>query len=309
MPLAANPMFSVISPVYRAESLLDELVLRLGRSLATLSASYEIILVDDGSPDNSWGKIQQHAAQDARIRGVRLSRNFGQHHAITAGLDQARGEWVIVMDCDLQDRPEEIPAFYYRAQQGFDVVLASRAGRQDAWVKKSVSKLFYALLSYLTGAPQDPSVANFGLYHSRVITAVRELRESIRYFPTMIRWVGFRQTTIAVEHAAEGRPSTYSFARRLRLATDVIVSYSDKPLRLTAYLGLLLASGAFLLGLITLFRFAVGQITVPGYTSLLIAISFFSGLIILVLGIVGLYVGKTFESVRSRPLYVVESTT
>ncbi|MCB2379733.1 glycosyltransferase family 2 protein [Hymenobacter sp. BT635] len=304
-----KPYFSVVSPVYRAEHLLDELVARLHAVLAPLTDSYEIILVDDSSPDGSWGKIQALAAVDARIRGLRLSRNFGQHHAITAGLDAARGEWVVVMDCDLQDRPEEIPALYARTRQGYDVVLASRTSRQDAWLKTSISRGFYALLSYLTGTHQDPRVANFGLYHRRVVAAVGQLRESIRYFPTMVRWVGFRQITVPVQHAPEGRPGTYSFARRLRLATDVILASSDKPLRLMAYLGLLLSGGAFLLGLITLVRYAIGQITVPGYTSLLLAISFFSGLILLALGTVGLYVGKIFESVRQRPLYVVEATT
>ncbi|TGE15545.1 glycosyltransferase family 2 protein [Hymenobacter elongatus] len=310
MPVAdASPLFSVISPVYRAEQLLDELLLRLHAVLTPLSASYEIILVDDSSPDGSWLKIQEHAARDPRIRGLRLSRNFGQHHAITAGLDAARGNWIVVLDCDLQDRPEEIPRLFQQALQGYDVVLARRTSRQDPWPKRAASRLFYALLSYLTGTEQDPLVANFGIYHRRVITAVIQLRESIRYFPTMVRWAGFRQSTLPVQHAAEGRPGTYSFSRRLRLATDVILAYSDKPLRLTAYLGVLLSGGAFLLGLLTLLRFILGQITVPGYTSLLIAISFFSGLIILVLGIVGLYVGKIFESVRNRPLYVVEATT
>ncbi|TGE25614.1 glycosyltransferase [Hymenobacter aquaticus] len=310
MPTApVRPLFSVVSPVYRAEHLLAELVQRLHTALAPLTDSYEIILVDDSSPDGSWRRIQELAARDARIRGLRLSRNFGQHHAITAGLDVAQGEWVVVMDCDLQDRPEEIPALYQRARQGYDVVLASRTARQDGWLKTRLSRGFYALLSYLTGTRQDAQVANFGLYHHRAIAAVGQLRESIRYFPTMIRWVGFRQTTVAVQHAPEGRPGTYSFARRLQLATDVILASSDKPLRLLAYLGLLLSGGAFLLGLVTLIRYAVGQITVPGYTSLLLAISFFSGLILLALGTVGLYVGKIFESVRHRPLYIVEATT
>ncbi|MCB2408495.1 glycosyltransferase family 2 protein [Hymenobacter lucidus] len=310
MPVDTTPpLFSIVSPVYRAEQLLDELVARLQASIAPISEAYEIILVDDGSADGSWAKIQALAALEPRILGLRLSRNFGQHHALTAGLDLARGEWVVVMDCDLQDRPEEIPRLYQQALAGYDVVLASRAARQDPWLKQTASRAFYALLSYLTGTQQNPLIANFGIYHSRVIATIGQLRESIRYFPTMVRWVGFQQTTMPVEHASEGRPSTYSFSRRLRLATDVILAYSDKPLRLTAYFGLLLSGGAFLLGLITLLRFAIGQITVPGYTSLLIAISFFSGLIILVLGVVGLYVGKIFESVRHRPLYVIADRT
>ncbi|RYU75800.1 glycosyltransferase family 2 protein [Hymenobacter persicinus] len=306
---ASAPLFSVVSPVYQAAALLNELVARLEQELTALSPHYEIILVDDGSADGSWVGIQQHAARNPRIRGLRLSRNFGQHHALTAGLDLARGQWVVVMDCDLQDRPEEISRLYRKALEGYEVVLASREQRQDTWLKTRLSAAFYRVLSYLTDTRQDPRVANFGLYHQRVIATVRELRESIRYFPTMVGWVGFRQTTLPVQHAPAGRPGTYSLRRRLRLATDVMLAHSDKPLRLTAFLGLALAGGAFLLGLLTLIRFWLGQITVPGYASLLISISFFSGLIILVLGIVGLYVGKTFEQVRRRPLYVVGATT
>ncbi|MFC4793336.1 glycosyltransferase family 2 protein [Hymenobacter endophyticus] len=302
-------LLSVVSPVYQADQLLDELLGRLAKALAPLTTAYEIILVDDGSPDESWDLIQRYAAHDSRIRGIRLSRNFGQHHAITAGLDAAQGEWIVVMDCDLQDRPEEIPALYQHAQMGHDVVLASRTTRQDSWFKRTLSCGFYTVLSYLTDTCQDPTVANFGIYHHRVIEAILQLHESIRYFPTMVRWVGFRQITLSVQHAAEGRPSTYSLTRRLRLATDIMLASSDKPLRLMACLGLLLSGSAFLLGVITLIRFALGQITVPGYISLFIAISFFSGLIILVLGVVGLYVGKIFESVRHRPLYVVAATT
>jgi len=310
MPVSASaPFFSVVSPVYQAGGLLDELVGRLEQELATLAPDYEIILVDDGSRDDSWAGIQRHAARNPRVRGLRLSRNFGQHHALTAGLDLAQGEWVVVMDCDLQDQPEEISRLYQKAQEGYDVVLASRQQRQDTWLKTTLSRAFYRALSYMTDTRQNPEVANFGLYHQRVIATIRQLRESIRYFPTMVGWVGFRQTTLPVQHAPAGRPTTYSLRRRLRLATDVMLAHSDKPLRLTAFLGLLLSGGAFLLGLLTLVRFGLGQITVPGYASLIISISFFSGLIILVLGIVGLYVGKTFEQVRSRPLYVVGETT
>ncbi|GAA4018304.1 glycosyltransferase family 2 protein [Hymenobacter fastidiosus] len=295
--------------MYQAALLLNELVTRIERELTTLSPDYEIILVDDGSQDESWAGIQHQAARNPRIKGLRLSRNFGQHHALTAGLDLAQGQWVVVMDCDLQDQPEEIGRLYRKALEGYDVVLASRQQRQDTWLKTTLSKAFYRLLSYLTDTRQDPQVANFGIYHQRVITRVGQLRESIRYFPTMVGWVGFRQTTLPVQHAAAGRPGTYSLRRRLRLATDVLLAHSDKPLRLTACLGLLLSAGAFMLGLLSLVRFWLGQITVPGYASLIISISFFSGLIILVLGIVGLYVGKTFEQVRNRPLYIVRDTT
>lgn len=310
MTSATPVLFSVVSPVYQAEAMVGELVRRLVAALETLTPHFEIILVDDGSPDNSWQQIQEQAAREPRIQGLRLSRNFGQHAAITAGLDACRGEWIIVLDCDLQDRPEEIPALYARAQQGYDLVLAQRLTRQDVWSRKLLSRLFYQVLSYLTNTPQDPSVANFGIYHHKVIAAVLRMRESIRYFPTMVRWVGFRTGYLAVQHAE--RPigdSSYGLGKRLRLGLDILMAYSDKPLRLTIKFGLLLSGGAFLFVPITLVRYWTGQISQPGYTSLIISIWFFSGLLLSVLGMVGLYIGKTFEQVKNRPLYVVDEGT
>lgn len=305
-----GPFISIVSPVYRAEALVDELVQRIQAAVSPLTEDYEIILVDDRSPDDSWTRITAQSARDARVCGLRLSRNFGQHQAITAGLDRCRGEWVVVLDCDLQDRPEEIPALLARAQSGFDMVQARRTERQDPWRKKLLSKLFYRVLSYLTESPQDPAVANFGIYHRKVIKAVLAMRESIRYFPTMVRWVGFRTAYLPVTHAERvtGR-SSYGLGKRLELALDILLAYSDKPLRLTVKLGLLLSGGAFLFVPITLVRYWAGQIYQPGYTSLIISIWFFSGLILSVLGMVGLYIGKTFEQVKNRPIYLVDEDT
>ena len=306
MPPSA-PRFSIVSPVYQSENLVDELVQRLHGAMAELSADYEIVLVDDRSADRSWERIQAQTRRDARVRGLRLSRNFGQHRAITAGLDHCQGEWVVVLDCDLQDRPEEIPALFAAAQRGYDLVLAQRTVRRDSWHKKLLSRLFYRVLSYLTEMPQRPEVANFGIYHRKVIQAVLAMRENIRYFPTMVRWVGFRTGYLEVAHAR--RPagaSTYSLARRLQLGLDILLANSDKPLRLTVKWGLLLAGGAFLFVPVTLLRYWLGQISQPGYTSLMIAICFFSGLLLAVMGMVGLYIGKTFEQVKNRPLYVVD---
>ena len=309
MPATA-PLLSVVIPVYRAGNVLPALLARLHAALAALTPAYEVVLVDDGSPDPAdWPAIHQFATSDARVRGWRLSRNFGQHHALTAGLEASRGEWVIVMDCDLQDQPEEIPRLLAKAQEGYEAVLARRGARTDAATVRGGSRAFYRVLAYLTGEPQDPEVGNFGIYHRQLIEAVLRLRESTRYFPTMVRWAGFRQTSLPVAHGVGTRPSSYSLARRLQLALDILLTYSDKPLRLAVYFGLLLSGGAFLLGLIMLGRYLLGQITVPGYASLIVSISLFSGIIISVLGIVGLYVGKTFEGVRNRPLYVLAETT
>ncbi|GAB4128605.1 MAG: glycosyltransferase family 2 protein [Raineya sp.] len=301
------PLFSIVSPVYEAESLIDTLVERISKELCTMSEQYEVVLVDDGSSDGSWLKIEENAQKDARVKGIKLSRNFGQHYAIAAGLQAAKGEWVVVMDCDLQDQPEEIPTLYLKAQEGYDVVLAQRLQRQDSFAKRFFSWLFYRLLSYLTGIKQDPSIANFGIYHQRVVKAINQMPESLRYFPTMVRWVGFRQTQIAISHQArQVGKSSYNFSKRLNLAVNIILAYSDKPIRLAIKLGFSIALLAFMFAIITFVRYFSGEIKVLGYTSLIISISFFAGLIMSTLGIVGLYVGKTFESVKQRPLYIVE---
>lgn len=301
------PFLSIVSPVYRAENLLHELVKRIKAAVSPISGDYEIILVEDASPDGSWAEIDRLAEIHPEIVGIKLSRNFGQHYAITAGLDQAKGEWVVVMDCDLQDRPEEIPSLVLKAQEGFDVVLARRANRQDGFLKKLSSKLFYRTLAWLTGSQQDETIANFGIYHQKVIRQITEMRESVRYFPTMVRWVGFRQTAIDVTHAPnEDRGSSYNFKRLFNLALDIMLAYSDKPIRLTVKLGLLVALTGFLFAIFTLVRYLQGDIIVAGYASLIISLWMLTGFLLITLGMVGLYVGKTFEGVKKRPIYIVE---
>jgi len=300
-------VLSIISPVYRAENVLAELISRIKSSVSGLTSEIEIILVDDYSPDNSWIEIERLASLHPEIKGIKLSRNFGQHYAITAGLDAATGEWIVVMDCDLQDRPEEIPNLLAAAQQGYDVVLARRSNRQDGFFKKLSSKVFYRTLAWLTGSKQDESIANFGIYHSKVIKEVIGMRESIRYFPTMVKWVGFRQTSIEVVHSerSEGT-SNYNFKRLFNLALDIMLAYSDKPIRLTVKLGLLVALTGFLFALYTTYQYLKGNIIVAGYASLIISLWMLTGFLLITLGMVGLYVGKTFEGVKQRPIYIVE---
>ena len=304
------PHISIVSPVYRGENLVAELVRRIHQSVSSISTDYEIILVEDCGPDSSWNKIVALAEKDPKIKGFQLSRNFGQHYAITCGLDQSKGEWVVVMDCDLQDRPEEIVPLYQKAISGYDVVLAKRDQRQDTFFKKFFSKAFYRTLGYLTGSAMDEQVANFGIYHRNVINAVCELRESIRYFPTMIQWVGFKQTAISVTHSARDvGKSSYNFKRLLNLALDIILAYSDKPIRLMIKLGILVSFLSFIMGFYFSFQYLLGNVTVPGYTSLILSIWFFSGLLLILVGVVGLYVGKTFEGVKKRPIYLIQNET
>ncbi|WP_460609363.1 glycosyltransferase family 2 protein [Hymenobacter terrigena] len=298
-----------MSPVYRADTLVAQLVSRIIAAVEPLGRPFEIILVDDRSPDNSWAAILAQTT-DERVRGFRLSRNFGQHRAITAGLEQCRGEWIVVMDCDLQDQPEEIPGLYHEALKGYDLVFARRVERQDSWLKRTGSRAFYRVLSYLTETKQDPAIANFGIYHRKVVDAVLTMRESIRYFPTMVRWVGFRSGGLAVTHAerSEGT-SSYNLRSNINLALDIILAYSDKPLRLTVKLGLTISAAAFGFVLITLARYLLGHSWEPGYASLIVSIWFFAGLLLSVLGVVGLYIGKTFEQAKNRPIFLIDTTS
>jgi polyisoprenyl-phosphate glycosyltransferase len=300
-------LLSIVSPVYKAEKIVDELIWRIKESVKEITEDYEIILVEDGGGDHSWEKIETHSKIDQHVKGIKLSRNFGQHNAITAGLDHCKGDWVVVMDCDLQDQPEEIPKLYTEALKGFDIVYAKRKLRHDSYFKKTTSKIFYKLFAWLSGVPQDGTIANFGVYSSKAIAAVNDLREPLRSFASMIKWVGFKSTAIYVEHAPrfEGK-STYNFNRLLNLAIDISLSFSDKPLKMTVKLGAIISAGAFLFGIYTLYKYFTGQITEPGFTSLILSLWFLSGLIIFILGVIGLYMGKVFDGIKKRPLYIIE---
>lgn len=301
---------SIVSPVYRAELVLDELVERIAKSVPSAFNSYEIILVDDFSPDRSWQKIIEISSKNSNVRGFKLSRNFGQHYAITAGLNQVSGDYVVVLDCDLQDQPEEIEKLFNESQKGFDIVLARRYERKDSFYKKTISKLFYKTLSYLTGTKQDATVANFGIYSKQVINEVVKLEEKIKYFPTMVKWVGFSTSYVNVEHASrsEGK-SNYNLKKLLNLALDIILAYSDKPLRLIIKFGLSIAMVSFLMVIYVLFEKITGKVSVSGYASLIISIWFLSGCLLTTLGVVGLYIGKIFEGVKNRPSYIIEKST
>lgn len=301
-----NIHISVVSPVYRGEKMVGELVRRNVEALTAITEDYEIILVNDASPDNSWQAIEAECKKNPKVKGLNLSRNFGQHYAITAGLSYAQGEWVVVMDCDLQDRPEEIPNLYKKAQEGYDSVLAQRVQRTDGWFKRMGSKCFYKVFSYLTETKQDASVANFGIYNRKVIDAVLSMGDAMRYFPTQIQWVGFKRAYLPIQHdeRAEGK-STYNFSRLFRLAFDTIISFSDKPMRLMVKMGVLVTLASFIVGIVFLVRYCLGEIEVLGFTSLIISLWLLGGIIISLIGVVGIYLGKLFEKAKDRPTFIV----
>jgi polyisoprenyl-phosphate glycosyltransferase len=302
----AAPEISVVSPVYCCAECLRALVARIVETIGAMGKTFEIVLVNDASPDASWDVLRELAAADARVKAIALSRNFGQHYAIAAGLEHARGRWIVVLDCDLQDRPEEIAALYAKAQTGFDVVFGEREVRQDGWFKRTSSRAFIALLNYLSGADYDYRTANFGIYSRAVIDAVRSMGDRSRFFPVMVRWAGFRRASIPVQHDARGDGgSSYTLRKLVRLALDIILSYSDKPLRLVATLGLIVSLIAIAMTIFSVYRYVVGDISVAGYTSLIASMWLLAGVLLFCMGIIGLYVGRVFETVKQRPNFVV----
>ena len=300
-------MISIVSPVYRAEKILPILVSEINLVMERIGEDYEIILVDDRSPDNSWEVMKVLSSQNPKIKSIRLSRNFGQHSAIFAGLTKAKGDWVVVMDCDMQDQPKEIAKLYKKALEGYDIVLGQRENRKDKFLKKLSSKLFYKVFNYLSGGQFNNEIGNFGIYKKKVIDSILNINDYIKFFPLFINWVGFKSTSIPIEHSTreEGK-SSYSISRLLKLAFNVIISFSDKPLRLFINFGLGISILSFILGIYYLYLAVTHRITQPGFSSLILSIWFLSGIIISCIGIVGVYLGKTFDQTKNRPTFIID---
>ena len=306
----SQTFLSIVIPVYQSEAGLEELIERLKQALFAISTEFELILVDDGSKDGSWDIISKVAEKEDFIRGLRFSRNFGQHQAIFAGLELAQGEWVVVMDADMQDLPEEIPMMLTKAQLGYDAVLARRMDKKATWFSQVLTIVYYQVFYFMSGIKQDPSIGNFGVYNKRMIHQVLQMKEYNWYFPTMVHWVGFNQSTLNVKHGVSINPrSNYFIKSKFNLGLNTLLAFSDKPLRLTIKSGLIVALIGFLFALVTLIRYFSGAIVVPGYASIIVSLWILFGLLLTTIGIVGLYVGKTFEGVKNRPRYIVDQKT
>jgi len=301
---------SIVIPVYSCCSSLDELCSRLSITIGSITQDYEIILVNDSSPDQAWEKITQLSYSDNRIKGINLSRNFGQHYAITAGLDHANGDWIVVMDCDLQDKPEEIVKLYNTAQEGYDIVFGRRSQRKDTYFKKLGSSLFYKLYSYLTDTQTDGSIANFSIISNKVLQVLKSMKEQNRMYPLFVNFLGFNKIVIDIEHAAriEGQ-SSYTLKKLISLAIDSIVSQSNKPLRLSIKLGFLLSFFSIIYAFWLIVRYFIYNVPVEGWTSVMVSIYFIAGLLFANMGFLGLYIGKIFDETKNRPIYIIKETT
>lgn len=298
---------SVVIPEYMGESMLQELLERLHLNLRKITENYEIILVNDCSPDNVWESIKKVCEKDKQVIGLNLSKNYGEHYAISAGLRYAKGEWVVVMDCDLQNRPEDIPALYSKALEGWDVVHARRVHKQFGFWKKMSSTVFHACYDWMSGHKSDETIAEFGIYSGRVIAEYNKLIEVARSFNFLIEFLGFKVTTLDVQHdpRADEGGSSYTLTKLIKLATDSIIADSNKPLRMAVGIGFAMSLISFLLALYNVVAYYFELQVVRGYTTTIFSIWFACGLLLLMMGILGLYIGKIFDQVKSRPIFIV----
>jgi polyisoprenyl-phosphate glycosyltransferase len=298
---------SVVVPVYRDGGSLAELWSRLQSALADVCESFELILVDDGSPDDSWGVIQSLTAADTRVKGIRLSRNFGQHPAIAAGFDHASGEVIVLMDADLEDRPEDVPALVERLGPHADIVYTVKMGEQGGVGRRFTSNLFHQVFSRITKTSVPLEIGTLRAFTRKVLDAMHQHKERSVLFGPLMTTLGFASVYVPVSrHAQVTRPSTYSFRRRLSLAMQALMSYTDIPHRVLMVTGGIAFSLSALYGVVIVIDYLfVGHRLPPGLTLIALLIILFMGLMLMALGIIGSYVFRVYQEVLARPRYLV----
>ena len=298
---------SAVIPLLNEEKLVIELIKRVDVNLKKITQEYTIILVDDGSTDSTWEVIKEERLANDKLRGIRFSRNFGHHFAITAGINSSNSDWVVVMDGDLQDRPEVIPDLYKKAKEGFDVVFVNRVRRKDSLIYMFAQKSFYLALNLLSGLKFNSKQANFSIISKKVVDSHRLFGEKARFYGSTIKWLGFSSTSIDALHGERfnGKPS-YTIKSRLKLALDIILSFSERPLKIAITLGLVMSFFSLVFAGWIAFMAYKTNFSVLGWPSIIFSIFFTSGINLTVLGILGIYLGRVFNEVKKRPLFVIE---
>jgi dolichol-phosphate mannosyltransferase len=307
MTAAGGPEISVVVPVYNSSPTVPELCRRLRESLRGMGVSYELVLVDDGSADGSYEALRREAEADPDTHVVKMLRNFGQHPAITAGLVHARGNWVVLIDDDLQTPPEEIAKLYAKAKEGFDVVCGARQQRDDRLGRRLASRTAGWLMRGLFSDRTEDTITSFRILSRRVVNTYLRLPETHTYVAALVSWLGYPQTSVPVRHEASklGR-SRYSYVRLVRLWLNIAFGFSDRPLKLASWAGVVLSLLACVLGVRVLVQFFFTETPVPGYASLFVSQMFFFGVTLLFLGILGEYVARVYREVKGRPYYVID---
>jgi dolichol-phosphate mannosyltransferase len=299
-------LLSVVAPAYNEESLIRHFITEVTKQIEKITSDYEVIIVDDGSFDSTWTEITKECLQNQKIKGLKLSRNFGHHYAITAGLFESAGQWTVVMDSDLQDRPEVIQDLFDKAQEGFDVVFVNRVERPETLMYKILQRFFYFILNLLSGLDFDSRQANFSIISRKVVDAFKQFPENGRFYGSTIKWLGFERSTVEAKHGSrfKGTPS-YTFRKRIKLAVDIILSFSQRPVTISIFIGLLMSFIALLSSIYILFKAYYSGYEVTGWASLMISILFTSGSILTMIGVIGIYVGRVYTEAKNRPLFIV----
>ncbi len=298
---------SVVIPLLNEEGIVKELINRVDTNLKKITEDYLIILIDDGSTDKTWEAIENEFLNNKKLSAIKFSRNFGHHYAITAGIDHSKSDWVIVMDGDLQDRPEVIPELYEKAKQGFDVVFVNRVERKESLSYLLTQKLFYRFLNILSGIKFNSKQANFSIISFKVAEAHKQFREQSRFYGSTIKWLGFSEASIEAPHGKRlsGKPS-YTLKKRFQLAFDIILSFSERPLKFVTSLGLTISVASLIFAFFIAFKAQNSEFSVMGWPSIIFSIFFTTGINLTILGILGIYIGRVFNQVKQRPLYLVE---
>ncbi|NCU25145.1 glycosyltransferase [Candidatus Nomurabacteria bacterium] len=300
--------YSVVVPLYNEEEVISETYRRLRKVMETLDGSYEVVMINDGSRDKTAAMAKEICASDSNFKLLNFSRNFGHQTAITAGMDHASGKAIIVIDADLQDPPEIIPEMIEKWKQGFEVVYGKRVSRKgETWFKKLTAKLFYRTLNKLTDVKIPTDVGDFRLIDRKVKDALLKVPEHNRYVRGLISWLGFRQTEVEfIREARFAGETKYPLRKMIKLAVDGITSFSYKPLKFSIGTGIFLSVSGLIFALVVVILRLNNIVSMePGWASLMVVCLFFFGFVLIMLGIIGEYIGRIFEEVKGRPLYIV----
>lgn len=297
---------SVVIPVYGCPEALEPLHEKLTKVLKEIRRSYEIILVNDGCPKDSWSEIVKICKKDKKVVGVNLARNFGQIHSTNAGIARAKGNYIVLMDCDLQDNPDAIADLYRKMKEGNDIVFVKRKNRKASFFSKLTSKLFYMVYNHFVEGYFDPDVANYCMVSKKVVTEYNEIRNNNKSFTTTICWMGYKTEYIEIENDERfAGKSSYSLRSKIDLAIDMLTSQSNKPLKALVKVGMMIATCGFIYLIIQLINYSLTDKRIEGWMTTIAAIFIMGGIIMFSLGGVGIYIGNIFNQTKGIPEYIV----